>query len=702
MPVAPYARQLWQTIKDHNLDAHNHELAQACFLVEHELLADDVARAYLVMIEPMVEQARDFPNPLHRRPSPEQLHADGRPDIELGSLVDAPGLRFGLRLMDQARSVLLAGNAGSGKTTAIRRMLRQIHESNRRNPDARICVIIFDRKIDYVHLALEFGEDFVVLDVHDPNTRIGLGAPDGVPPNAWINLVATMFSARAGMVAAWTCFANLLRWLLPHLNSSSTSVMHWPSLKLVLEIIQASSLSLWAAKPDYEKTLISALEAATQSTHLFDCFVGQDVDRDIIRQGRNLILLMPNLAPTWVRQFLIDITLARILYGRIHRAEKVDRTAVLIVLDEADQDATAQADQQYPDAMSPLAATLRMGREFGIAAVIGLSRLFDASPFVLAEPHYHLVMNQSDARSILEATRTLLLPQGGEQMLPALKPGQCLFRQAQSSWTHPMLAQVDYTAPGRGVLDVQNSQLQWVPAMSLEEMPDLQEALAQRGSEHRKIELRRSKSTKEKLPPDAYRLLQAASLHPWFPVARLWEQTDRIPSRAAQMKVRHDLEEHGLAKFEEIRIGRANVLLLRLTEKGWRFLNQDPPKHQGRGSIAHQHFSNWIKIVWEKRGREARTEWTVPGTNHPVDAAWKQDGQWHAAEVCVTCRSNLESHIQACFVQSHAVASLTIVTTQKGIRDQLRTELEANLQVAPYLSQIHQEVIETYIKELWP
>ena len=62
--------------------------------------------------------------------------------------------------------------------------------------------------------------------------------------------------------------------------------------------------------------------------------------------------------------------------------------------------------------MSPLALMLRMGREFGIVVVIALARLRDASPFVLAEPHYHSIFNQSDADSIALATRTLQLPAG--------------------------------------------------------------------------------------------------------------------------------------------------------------------------------------------------------------------------------------------------------------------------------------------------
>ena len=319
MKTGPYAKQLWKIIKHHHLDDTDDELARICFLIEHELLSEEIAQAYLLRIEPQVQHALDFPQPLHRPPMPDQLLADGAFDIELGHLVNASELRIGLRLRDSARSALLAGNAGSGKTTTILNIVVKVHEFNQLHPDQRICIIIFDRKLDYVHLAAELGSDWVLLDVHDSNTRVGLGCPEGVPANVWTNLEATMFGARAGMIAAWTCFANMNRWFLPLLNPEQADVLRWPSLKLLLQLAHAAPLTLWAAKSEYFQTLIQALEAATQATHLFDCFVGLDVDRDILQQGKNLVLAMPNVAPSWLRQFLIDLILGQILYSRIHR-----------------------------------------------------------------------------------------------------------------------------------------------------------------------------------------------------------------------------------------------------------------------------------------------------------------------------------------------------------------------------------------------
>jgi hypothetical protein len=172
----------------------------------------------------------------------------------------------------------------------------------------------------------------VHVSVHDSSVRFGLIAPAGVPPQAWINLIATSFCARAGLVAAWTALANMIRWLLAVLNPAPTQTLIWPSLKLLLEVATSAPLTLWASKPEYERSLIGVLEAATQSTELFDCFGGLDID-GLVRQGKHLLLEMPNMAPAWLRQYMIDLLISQILVSRIHRRDKVDRTVAAFIID---------------------------------------------------------------------------------------------------------------------------------------------------------------------------------------------------------------------------------------------------------------------------------------------------------------------------------------------------------------------------------
>jgi DNA helicase HerA-like ATPase len=435
------ALQLKRLIDEHNLQRAPW-VARVLAAIEHGMISDAMARNLLHAIEPLVRDALDHPNFLHPAPEHSELYPSAPPDIEIGHLVDRPDVRFGLRLADRPRSILIAGNSGAGKTTVARNIILQTDSIG-------TTVIVFDRKQDYIDLPDLCHSDWLRVSVYDM-VRIGLDAPDGVPPKAWVNIVASIFSARAGMIAAWTAFAAVLWWLLGVLNADPNHPTRWPSLQLVLDVLNAAPEKLFAAKAEYVGTLKTALQTAVQAVDTFDCFGGLDLERDIIRPGKSIVIEMPNVTPAWIRQLIQDLLIAQLIYGRVHRAQKSNRGAeVILVMDEADQDATLESDRRFPDQMSPLSLLLRMGREFGLMVIVGASRLNHLSPYVLLEPSYHLILNQSDAASILAARNTLLLPPGAEQMLPGLQPGMCIVRENGGPWSHPLLVQLD--PPSQGV-----------------------------------------------------------------------------------------------------------------------------------------------------------------------------------------------------------------------------------------------------------
>ena len=702
MKSGPYVRQLWQKITKHNLDARYPDLAHIKALIEQDLLQEDVARSFLLQIEPLVQDAIDRPCCLHRVPTEEELYAGGPPDIELASLVDNPALRFGPRFGDRPRGILIAGNAGAGKTTAMRNIVIRTDELSHKDASRHVSLIILDKKLDYGDLKSQLRRPCLRLSVHDPGTRLSLGASEGVPPNVSVNLVATVFSACAGMVAAWTCFANMIRWLLGVLNPNPDGMIRWPSLSLLLEVALAAPLWLWAAKPDYEKTLIGVLEGATQATELFDCFAGLDLERDVIQPRKHLILEMPDVTPPWLRQFVQYHLFAQVLYGRIHRHQKTDRTDAMFILDEMDQDATFEADRRFPDQMSPLAQLLRFGREYGIMTVIGLGRLSHASPYVLSEPQYHLIFNQSDARSVLAARQTLMLPPEADQMFPALTPGLCIARQAQCSWTHPMLVKVDYTPPGRGPLTRSYDTHPYIPAQSLDALPEVRKGLNDLVASRRKTKLRQARSQGDHLSKHAQRMAHAIVNHPWAPAAALWKLLGDLPSPAIQKLVRDELAEWNFAKSEQPRLGRTNQLLYLATKKGCEFTGCQPPKHTGCGSITHQHVSHWIGLCGEADGHRSFYELAPPGSNHATDCALEVGpNMFDVFEVVVTSTGNVLQHLTA-LASCSAVRNITIVCLQK----RHIAALQARLKDEPVVGQLGNRLIwalaETYLRRCFP
>lgn len=694
--------RLHHAIVSLNLEAGHPELTRIRALIEQGLMEEELARDLLLLHGPKIRDAIDHPNPLKRPPTPEELHAEGLPDLTLGSLAHASEVKFGLRIGDRPRNVLIAGGAGSGKTTAITRILEQVEQWNGRNPTGHVSVIILDKKDDYRRRVQVWGAQCLRLNVHEGSTRLSLAPPDGVPAKVWANQIASLFCALAGLIAAWTCLSSMMQWLVGVMNAAAGTQVRWPSLRLLLELAKAAPLSTWASKPDYEKSLINQLEAAVQATDVFDCFGGLDLEGDIIRAKKHLLLEMPGMAPAWVRLFLVHLLFAQVLHGRMHRSQKTSRAEVLFVLDESDQDATAAVDRLFPDGMSPLAQMLRMGREYGIMTIIGLGRLQHASPYVLSEAQYHLIFNQSDAASMAMARATLALPPIADAMFAGLKPGFCVAREAQGPWEHPVLVKVDYEPPPPAQPITEYDALPVIPAKSLDELPDVRAAIKDLVADMHKAKLRRTRARGTLLTKQAHQLLHAAALHPWAPAAALWKLAGEVPAPAMQKAARQDLEQAGYAQSVEVRLGSANVLLYRITPEGWAFLGLDPPTRLGRGSIAHQHISHWIARCRERDGLQARCEFIVPGTNHPVDCgAQVAPGLFDVYEVIVEATDNIVDHLTK-LSPSPSVRTITMVCLQKQEIRRLQNMLAKEPVVMALGDRLKWELAEVFLRRSFP
>lgn len=691
--------KLRRLIESHNLQRHP-DIADVLQLIDLGVMPEGMAESLLMSYSDRVRHAIDHPNFLHRAPTREELYPQGGPDIEIGHLVDRPDVPWGVHL-DRVRSLVVTGNAGSGKTTALLNLSKKLDALGQRDPSKRVSFIVFDKKLDYTHLPDELGSHWLRMSVHD-GLRVGLNAPEGVPARAWINIVATVFAANAGMIAAWTTTVRILQWLLVLLNPEGVAPLRWPSLGLILEVVNAAPDRAFSAKEDYSRTLRQALAGATHAVETFDCFSGLDLERDVIRPGKSLVLETPNVSPAWVRQFIQELLIAHLIDGRIHRYQKVDHgVQAIVLLDEADQDVTNESDLAYPDRMSKGSALLRFGREFGVQEWIGVSRLGRLSEFARLESQYLLTFNQSDADSIYAASKTLLLPRGAEQMLPALPPGTCIAREA-GSWPHPVLVKLDYQPPGRGSATRRYDNHPFTKALKLDELPEVLRAIEAMKAPKRPVRDQRSPKQDESLPPHSHTLLHTAAVHRYTPVARLWELAGEVPSPEAQNRAREALETRGLAEFEQCRSSRRNVLVMDLLDQGWIFLGRTPPVRKGRGGPWHRCLAHSIAKIGAARGHETEVEWVVPGTSHPVDVVWRAEGKRLAFECVVTSEGNLGDHIRACFAHSDPVDRLTIVLLQKSILERVRKQLQADPETSPFMDRVAFDIAETFLKELWP
>jgi len=696
--MGSFVRELIRKIQQYLLDERDPYWESMKFMAEHGMLPDSFCRALLYEVDSAIQMQHDYPNFLHRSPMPEQFYAKGRPNIRLGCLSEEPRLAFGLRF-DGPVFVLVGGLTGYGKTTATRVLLREIHKYNLQHPQKKVAVFVFDRKGgDYADLPALFGwKHFHVYD----SMRLSLECPRGMPPQTWINIVSNLFCARAGLKYSWVTLAGALRRLLGLLNTRPSRRLIWPDFQLVLDFLNSLPATAFSSKAEYTRSLIQPLTGISESSFkTFNAFQGFRIE-DLIAACQSAVIAMPNMEPSWMRQLFVDILVSQVLRGRIERSERLDRTRVLFVVEEAGSDVDAQTELMFSGRMSPLSECFKRGREFGLGGVVIVSSLLTVSQLIKENATTHIMFRMGDSRARAEAARTLMLPPHGELIFSHLAEGECLVKQA-GPWPHAVKGKIDNMAPSR-VRITQYDKHPYMPSRRLWQIPELQQAASDLKSKHEKAKNRRASDEETGIEPLALKLLRHGASNPYSPVARLFEKLGRIPHKK-QIAIREFLKDKSYAQFEEYRIGRKNMLLMEITAEGYNLCHIPVPTgNKGRGSISHRHFANWIKIFNEKQGHKAFLEWLVPDTNHPVDVAVERDNHWHVFEICVTSPDNVVSHIKACFEDSTAVDSLTVVAGTKVETKQLETLVLSQLNMAPYIENIRFEAIEKYVpKEVQP
>lgn len=706
-----FRSELVRIIRHYHLDFRDPHWKEDLFMIEEGLYPEDFCEMLMPEARHDAEQIEDKGIFLGRPPDEGELCAEGEPDIELGNLIEGDQQRFGVKYKDRPRNTIFAGSAGSGKTVSGKGLLINIDKSNQSDPDNPTLLVIIDPKTDYQGLAGTFHSEVLCLSPYH-NLRLGLNGPANVPPNVWIGALSVCLAARLGLVMSRTCLASLISRLLvalnPWLREDMLNVPHttkeliWPSLRMVLEAIMIREvLNCFSSKASYGETLIQALEGLIQdSGELFNCSNGLDIHRDVIQKKKHCIIDVSNL-PAHVTRLIIDIVINQELVSRLFNNYKCDHTDIVYHIDEGDLIVGAEYEAVFTDGMSPLSKLCRLGRELGLQTNILISGLQNAGDHILRNICYTGVFNQTDSQSVYAAGLHLQLDPRCRRMFGALLPGQCLWRQTQASWNTAMWCQMDYVAPARNTGPIDYELQPYTPAQSLSQAPHVMADLDAAVEQYKNARKRQTDTKQSDRDQLAMKLLRLRARNPYAPVARLFEIIGKVRFQA-QIAVRETLEEKGLAEFEEVRIGRSNMLLMDVTIEGFKALGLPmPTENKGRGGIAHRHFAHWIKLSFQAKAHHAYLEWVIPQTSHPVDVAVEWENRYKCFEICITAFDNVSSHISACFENSEVVESLTIVVATKTKLKELKKLMQTDPIFTLYSARVEFDVIENYIiKEL--
>lgn len=699
----PAAKEICALIDEWGLAERDEQFAQLRVMLPQKRVSAGIAKMLLAQVQQCIETLRDYPNRLHRPPSEEQWYAQGHPDIELGTLVEAPELRFGLQF-GGAQHLGVSGQTRAGKTILLLNEAIQIIRWSKAHPEAHISLIAEDFKNGELAILKEMFPDQVLYVSYHDGYRIGLNPPAGVPVRPWAEHFSTSFAARFGLKASTTSLARMFLFCVEGMNPAPCRTLRCPSAKLLLGVGRAAPPTLFGSKAQYVESLLQPLELFEEDP-AWDVLNGIDLQRDIISKRRHLIIEMTGVSGA-KRLFHWDLLLNQLLLYRQFQFRNTNRVDTVVMLDEADELVSRKAEESFTDgAMSPISRVLKLGGGPGIKVDIGLAALGPASRQVLVNLPNMVVMRVGDAESLREAHNTLCLPPGAAEMLPGLETGVGLVR-CNNGWPHATMVRFDAVETTQRTRPTKWDQLICIPGKPLSELPEVQEALKRRAAETKTAQWRQAaiqaepistvKTSGPSLSKHARMLLDLASLHPCMPVVHLWSKV-KTPSPGVQNEAAEELRKARLADIPVVRIGRMNVQLIDILDAGWQFLGKQPPSRKGRGGTVHRHFATWLAWEGRRRGYVTECEWTLPGTTHAVDCVWLQDGRIMVFEVVVDCRENLPGHISTCMAATLHIESLTIVAATKKELARIEASLRSRFAGAKELERVQFDVIENYM-----
>lgn len=658
-------------------------------------VTESQARAYLIHHHDEIEKAKLRPNVLPPPPDEEEYYSQGRPDFEIGTLENE--LRFGFRLLDRTRHIVLTGTSGSGKTNLMLAFLIRIAAHNQLHPDEAISCVILQRKgIKFVMLAQQLG--WRVVGVHH-GLRLSLAPLRGMPPHIFNVATCEMFANRSGMIASAPCLMQIMSLIRDHLNDPPGSIIQGPTFQNALEVAEYIPPTLFGGKPEYmaflRHTLLNLLHA---SGELWDAHVSLDINHDVICPGQSICIDITNVRPDYLRLFITDLICSQIMLPRLHSGAGNERR-VLIVLDEADEDLLPGANAGYTASLPPISLILKQGREFRVGCMLGLSHLGGVSPFVRNNATYQIAFAPADPNTLAETAKALqIATQYGYRMLSTLPIGQCIAVETLGTYPHPMLVTVDPVSLTDN--PAQYQQVPYVPGKRLANLPNLKAALDKIIAEHLRT-YARQKQAKRLIPPVAHDLLSLATMNPNTPWSILCDKMPKPISAGGRQSAKKALEDAGLAKFVTMRYGKTSKLLIEPTAEGYAYLNRTVPARHGRGGIEHRFAAAEICRAGQAKGYRTAIEHLVPGSSpeHHVDAVWFTPDGTQAFEVAISCFDNLSMHAKACLNSESGIINLTVVVSLKTDISKAQSVLESDPDVLPFMNRIRFETLDSITKE---
>jgi len=365
-----FRSQLISIIKNYRLHFRFPRWKEDLFMAEEGLYTDDFCQMLIFEARMDAEKIEDMGNFLWRPPDEDELYAEGKPDIELGNLIEGDQQRFGIRFKDRSRNLLVLGGSGGGKSVLCRGICVKVDELNQLYPGRITLLIIIDPKPDYLDMKDKL-KGKVKIFSWEESLRLGLNGPADVPPAVWIGLLTMSRTYLAVIIARLLVALNTGLSNNDLEDASVAKDLIWPPLKMVLDVARKKDiLKIFASKADYGKTLIQMLEGLIyDSGSLFNCCNGLDLNT-VIQEKCHCVFNVSNAQP-YITHLITDLLINQVMARKLYLNYKCDHTDEIFLLEESDF--LIDSDVTNFSGLSPLDKLHRLGRELGLMSIVSIS-----------------------------------------------------------------------------------------------------------------------------------------------------------------------------------------------------------------------------------------------------------------------------------------------------------------------------------------
>ena len=601
-------------------------------------------------------------------------------DFRIGETAHTdPAMPCGLSLDELARGVLIVGATGSGKTTIVIQLARQILSRG------DLSMLFIDPKSDYGWLAREFP----TVDVYrDNQLQLNLlEPPTGIPPELWFPRCAEIMASAFGLFeGSRSTLTSAIRHIAGLCNEvADEGVVGYPTCAHIRDLFSGGKPGQYGYHLPGGRTGSDYITRnRTRFENLCDTFPRMaSISRGVQIDGtRPTVLDLSSVGQPTATKMLAESIIMRVYATRVLQGHRPKRIDLVVVIDEAQMLVGEGREWHETSSFPPMVELTTRCREFGIGLVYLAQSPSEIMRTVRANTSVQIVLPLNDGGDLDLMARSMSLSRDQSVDLRALQMGQGVVKK-QGLPPFPMHADYEEADKDFNEADVAEHMAARMAEHDIIETPPLQElwqqakkaraaaSVAERGVELSSDEELILRYVLEKEP----QCLGKTKLAQHSPLDR--DVTGRLLDALAERRMLHRVRRKAAPGSGQ---GRARTVFY-LDSDGAAYLALERHSHRagsyGKGGWLHRTLMKEGTIWWQKCGYQATMEYPIGSSGETVDIVVEDGAASQRVAIEIECSSGQAlANIAKCLVAGFS--DIWIVPKNPGVRSFIERELRAD------------------------